>query len=263
LNKLYLTIVAVAVLAWAAQPESSYAQSSEKAVALIIDAAHQLCTTPPMQQNDQSLKWSAGASAKLSGVIRKLADLGIEGAFEYKSEKSQGVLQKDLATAIKDGNDCGLSVLTVLSQRLIPQVQVPIHHESRTFHLYQGVTRAEDAYPIVGTDNGKKILISDVTFVLEEFSDRYTYSLDLAFYTLWWAPGRGANLYVDLMNDQGGAIPGKQLLQVVDDGHCTRAPGAEHAHYHGTLTEYPPDLLKTISNIRLRSDRLDYKMGRC
>lgn len=72
-----------------------------------------------MEQSSNGWQLSGDAKAKVGGVLGRLADLGIEGAGQYASSSSRGVLQKDLADLIKNGNDCRLRVFDVLSQRLL------------------------------------------------------------------------------------------------------------------------------------------------
>jgi hypothetical protein len=65
------------------------------------------------------------------------------------------------------------------------------------------------------------IIISSVIFTFIVQTDRIAWTLDYKHYNTTWAPHRGANLYVDLLNAAGGVIPGEQIFTVVDHGHCT------------------------------------------
>jgi hypothetical protein len=48
-----------------------------------------------------------------------VADLGIEGASEYQSDSARGSLRQDLATALENSNNCKLTVLTILQEKMI------------------------------------------------------------------------------------------------------------------------------------------------
>ena len=85
------------------------------AIALIRQTAVEMCTTPPLEQKSQTVSLTGKAQAQLAGVTAKVAHLGVEGSGNLQRGSSSGVLQKDLANAIKAGNDCKLAVLTTLS----------------------------------------------------------------------------------------------------------------------------------------------------
>ena len=87
----------------------------------IRDTANDMCTRTPLETESQNVELSGDAKAKLAGVIVKVADLGIEGAAKYNQGKSKNVLQKDLANAIKSGDDCRLTVFNTLVDRMIPK----------------------------------------------------------------------------------------------------------------------------------------------
>ena len=86
---------------------------------MITDTANKICQTPPLEMSNQGVTLSGDAKVKVGGVIGKIADLGISGAAEYQTEHSSGLLQKDLAAAIQNGDSCRLEVLKTLSRDLI------------------------------------------------------------------------------------------------------------------------------------------------
>ena len=91
-----------------------------EALALIRDFANSICITPPLEQQSKQVELSGDAKAKLNGVVGKVADVGLGIATKYTDQKSRGVLQAELANAIKNGNDCRLSASDKLIERLIP-----------------------------------------------------------------------------------------------------------------------------------------------
>lgn len=89
-------------------------------MALIRDYAAFACESVKLQGSTSSLDISADAKAKLNGVVKKIADLGVEGATKYKSSEFEGLLQSDLAKALSDQSNCRLSVLKELKDKLLP-----------------------------------------------------------------------------------------------------------------------------------------------
>lgn len=90
-----------------------------QALSLVLTAAERICVSVPLDQLSQRAELSGDAKAALSGVISKLADLGISGAGKYETTESKGVPQQQLADSIKSGNDCRRAVLDTLKS-LIP-----------------------------------------------------------------------------------------------------------------------------------------------
>lgn len=101
---------------------SAYAQTLEaaqQALRLISNTANEICQSAPLEQTNQGVDLSGEASAKIGGLVGKLADLGVSGAAKYQSGASKGVLQKDLIAAIQSANDCKLQVFTTLEAKLL------------------------------------------------------------------------------------------------------------------------------------------------
>jgi hypothetical protein len=100
----------------------SIAQSAEeqqKALAAITDAADRICASVPIEGSGTNVQLTGEAKAKLDGVVKKIADLGIEGAGKYESEEYKGLLRQDLAAGLKSNSDCKLTVLKVLQEKMI------------------------------------------------------------------------------------------------------------------------------------------------
>ena len=89
----------------------------------ITDTANSICITPsPLEQKNQQLELTGNANAKLAGVIGKVVSIGVGGATKYTTQASQNVLQRDLAQAIKNGEDCKLSVFNTLVAKMLPSL---------------------------------------------------------------------------------------------------------------------------------------------
>jgi hypothetical protein len=94
-------------------------QQQTEALKLIRETAADICNTIPLEGGNRTVELTGDAKAKLSGTLSKIADLGIEGAAKYKNEQFKGVLQTELATAIKSNADCKIQVLKMLSDKLL------------------------------------------------------------------------------------------------------------------------------------------------
>lgn len=91
---------------------------NQEALNIVADFADRICKNIPLEGTGSDLELSGNAKAELSGLINKIADLGIEGAAKYNSSKYQGLLQKDLATVLKNSMDCKLEVFKSLKDGL-------------------------------------------------------------------------------------------------------------------------------------------------
>ena len=78
-----------------------------------------------------SLALSGEAKAELTGVVKKLADLGIEGAAKYNSADYSGPLQSDLTELLRTSANCKLEVFNELKDKLIPTGSTITTDESR------------------------------------------------------------------------------------------------------------------------------------
>jgi hypothetical protein len=91
----------------------------QAALKAISQTASEICTTAPIHEQHRNVELTGDAKAKLDGVVGKIVGLGLQGAAKYSSGNSRGVLQKDLAKALKDGNDCRLTVFNTLAPKMV------------------------------------------------------------------------------------------------------------------------------------------------
>jgi hypothetical protein len=108
--------------------------AQKKALEVIIDFADRLCTTIPLTGSADNAELSGNAKAELSEVLKKIANLGIEGAAKYQTSDWQGVLQQDLAGQLNNSRNCKLEVFKDLKEKLLAPVDNPpiTKPESRT-----------------------------------------------------------------------------------------------------------------------------------
>lgn len=92
----------------------------QKAALDVIQAfADNFCKTVPLAGKSDSVEASVEAKAKLSNLLKKLADLGIEGAAKYRSEEWQGPLRDSLSGILKDNQNCRLEIWKDLQSKLL------------------------------------------------------------------------------------------------------------------------------------------------
>ena len=100
-------------------------KAQQEALNLIADFADRFCKDVPLTTTAESIELSGKAKAELNGLLKKIADLGIEGAGKYQSSKSNGLLQKDLLEARKDSTNCRLKIWEDLEKKLLTGQSVP------------------------------------------------------------------------------------------------------------------------------------------
>jgi hypothetical protein len=96
------------------------ALSRQKAALDVIrDFADGFCKTVPQSGKSESVEASGDAKANLNGLLKKLTDLGFQGAAKYKEEEWQGPLRDSLATMTKDNQTCRLEIWKDLQSKLL------------------------------------------------------------------------------------------------------------------------------------------------
>jgi hypothetical protein len=120
LPRLLILVAGGCLLSWGAGAEDVL-DIQIKALKAITESASSICNTVKTEGSSQSVEVSGDVKAELSGIAKKLADLGISGAGKYTSEKhDMTVLQQDLSNTIKSNSDCRKSVLELLKDKMIP-----------------------------------------------------------------------------------------------------------------------------------------------
>lgn len=120
--KIFLALTLTSIFCMSNFSKESFATSiedNEKALNIIADFADRLCKGIPLQGHGGNLELSGRAKAELNGIIKKLANLGIDGAIKYQNTDYEGLLQKDLVTALKDSTNCKLQIWKDLKGKLI------------------------------------------------------------------------------------------------------------------------------------------------
>lgn len=102
------------------------ADAQQKAVIdLIISTAHSICYDVSQDSHAKAEGIKGEVKAQLTGLASKIADIGLTGAGDITDNETQGVLQADLATALKDSAACKIHVLDTLASKLLSPQPAP------------------------------------------------------------------------------------------------------------------------------------------
>ena len=122
-------------------PVSGSAQTSsgdpllrqKAALEVIRDFADSFCKTIPQKGTSGSVELSGDAKANLGGLLKKITDLGFEGAAKYKEDDWQGPLRESLAEMTKNNQTCRLEIWKDLSSKLLdPQIVQTIDNPAKS-----------------------------------------------------------------------------------------------------------------------------------
>ncbi len=124
---------------------SSFAVAEDQKAALdaIASFAERVCKTASDYSSSEEIELSGTAKAELKGLLKKVVDLGVEGAAEYRKAESVGVLQKDLAPLLSKGADCKLEI----SNKLIDKLILSSSQNMKKYPVKLRGTKALDGYP--------------------------------------------------------------------------------------------------------------------
>jgi len=98
-------------------------EAQKKALEAIADFADRICSTIPLKGDGKNLELTGNAKAELNEFLKRVANLGIEGAAKYQASEWQGVLQQDLAGQLNNSRSCKLEVYKDLKDKLFGQSQ--------------------------------------------------------------------------------------------------------------------------------------------
>lgn len=107
------------ILGWPLAGSCQPSGETQKALDMISDFADRLCKTVPIEGSDGRLELSGKAKAELNELLKKIANIGIEGAAKYQQGQYKGLLQKDLTGALEINTNCRLQVLKELKEKLL------------------------------------------------------------------------------------------------------------------------------------------------
>ena len=119
-------LVASGLIAPVDRAEAANRAHEKEALALIYEAADRICGSVERSGSSRQFALTGSAKAELSKVLKKLADIGIEGRADYRTSEYEGVLQRDLAKLINVMTECKQAVFLRLAEVML----VPTTHPS-------------------------------------------------------------------------------------------------------------------------------------
>jgi hypothetical protein len=87
----------------------------------IGDTASAICGYVGQSGSKSDVEIKGEIKAQLSELVKRLADAGIQGTATIVDSKYQGVIQEQLASVIKDNQECREKVFETLQRKLLPE----------------------------------------------------------------------------------------------------------------------------------------------
>lgn len=139
-------IVILALLGFAQDAEAQFTleqfAGEKEILQTIAEHAERICGTVPLAGSADNLELSGNAKAELDGLLKKMAGQGVQGLAKYQDPQYQGVLQKDVAAALRDQPNCKMNVNNVLTDRLFPvRIAPDIRAQLNSFLIEGNVLR--------------------------------------------------------------------------------------------------------------------------
>lgn len=114
-----ITLTICLLLANSSFAASINLDNQKEALDIIADFADRLCNKIPLSGHSDNLELTGAAKAELNNLLKKIVNLGIEGAAKYQKFNYENVLQKDLAMLLKESSKCKLEVFKDLKDKLL------------------------------------------------------------------------------------------------------------------------------------------------
>jgi len=96
-----------AILLFLAGGSAASAQSLNlEALRAVQEFAAEFCGELMTEGSSQNVKVDGSAEAKLSGLLDKLADIGVQGTAEFDQQKYVGLVREELGDDLKNNREC-------------------------------------------------------------------------------------------------------------------------------------------------------------
>lgn len=155
INPPIISILFFCALFYAQSSISGSLEETEKSLYLIADFADRMCKDIPLQGHSEHLDLTGEAKAELRGLLKKLADFDIGGELKYQVEEYEGLLQKDLVSALRLSTECKIQIWNDLESKLVPaSISAPVTAES-PLTPGEWVLAAEETF--TGKNSGWKV----------------------------------------------------------------------------------------------------------
>lgn len=132
-----------------------------EAVNLISETADRICAENLLQgSRNEGVAIEGKAHGEVVGLAGKLVKLGIEGAGSFGKTETEGVLQKDLANAIRSQAGCKQGVFYSLLDRFLPESSKmnPFVEDSEVLQIPEPLSSIRSGYRFaMKRDDSRKI----------------------------------------------------------------------------------------------------------
>jgi hypothetical protein len=118
-----ILLVSLLLLSVDTSVDAQNLEAQKQVLDMIADFAERICTTIPLKGGQKQLELTGNAKAELNELLKKIANLGIEGAAKYQTSEWQGLLQQDLAGQLTDSRNCKMGTSKELQGKLLGQSQ--------------------------------------------------------------------------------------------------------------------------------------------
>jgi len=89
---------------------NSHSINDAKVLGMIADFATEICNDIPLSGSKESIQLSGKAQASLSKLLKKVANVGVDGTVKYDLSEYEGVLQEQLVTTLENNSDCKMVI---------------------------------------------------------------------------------------------------------------------------------------------------------
>jgi hypothetical protein len=104
---------------------TAHADSDKQVLDTIADFADRICGPLSDSGSSTTETVKGNVTVGLNGLAKKLADLGVSGGGEIKSDEYRGVLQGQVAASIADTQRCKLTVAESVAAKLLAASPTP------------------------------------------------------------------------------------------------------------------------------------------
>jgi hypothetical protein len=120
-----LSLMGASLVAPAPANAQTVDDQQKAVIEVIISTAHSLCYDLATVSRTKAEGVKGDVKAQLTGLASKIADIGLTGAGDITDSETEGVLQTDLAAALKDSAACKTHVLDTLASKLLSPQPAP------------------------------------------------------------------------------------------------------------------------------------------
>jgi hypothetical protein len=119
-----IAVIALVLMFISGTPEAQQ-DDSARILKMISDFADRICPQVPLEGGSSTFELSGQAKAELASLLKRFTDIGLQGAAKYQQQQFQGLLQKDLLTAMRDTTNCRMTVANTLMGKLLGAATAP------------------------------------------------------------------------------------------------------------------------------------------